>query len=103
MSFIGTRVSLSDADRNEIVLSRDGRHAHLANSAVMAQVAHVFVAGGEITGVLDWTEAAQGDALFGGAVRPGDETVEGGGDAGQGLRRWTGPIQRTGRSRRWGR
>ena len=28
------------------------------------QVAHVFVAGGEITGVIDWTEAAPGDALF---------------------------------------
>ena len=28
------------------------------------QVAHVFVAGDEVTGVIDWTEAAQGDALF---------------------------------------
>jgi aminoglycoside phosphotransferase (APT) family kinase protein len=28
------------------------------------QVAHVFVAGDEITGVIDWTEAAPGDALF---------------------------------------
>src|SRR6478609_8409920 len=28
------------------------------------QVDHVFVAGDEITGVLDWSEAAQGDALF---------------------------------------
>ncbi|MFI9407147.1 phosphotransferase family protein [Nocardia sp. NPDC052316] len=28
------------------------------------QVAHVFVAGAEVTGVLDWSEAAQGDALF---------------------------------------
>ncbi|QFU91829.1 phosphotransferase [Amycolatopsis sp. YIM 10] len=28
------------------------------------QVAHVFVDGDEITGVLDWTEAARGDALF---------------------------------------
>ncbi|MGH3189754.1 MAG: phosphotransferase family protein [Streptosporangiaceae bacterium] len=28
------------------------------------QVAHVFVEGDEITGVIDWTEAAQGDALF---------------------------------------
>jgi aminoglycoside phosphotransferase len=28
------------------------------------QVAHVFVDGDEITGVIDWTEAAQGDALF---------------------------------------
>jgi aminoglycoside phosphotransferase (APT) family kinase protein len=27
------------------------------------QVAHVFVDGDEITGVIDWTEAAQGDAL----------------------------------------
>jgi aminoglycoside phosphotransferase (APT) family kinase protein len=27
------------------------------------QVAHVFVAGDEVTGVLDWSEAAQGDAL----------------------------------------
>jgi aminoglycoside phosphotransferase (APT) family kinase protein len=28
------------------------------------QVDHVFVAGDEITGVLDWSEASQGDALF---------------------------------------
>ncbi len=28
------------------------------------QVAHVFVAQDEVTGVIDWTEAAQGDALF---------------------------------------
>ena len=28
------------------------------------QVAHVFVDGGEVTGVIDWSEAAQGDALY---------------------------------------
>ena len=28
------------------------------------QVSHVFVDGDEITGVIDWSEAAQGDALF---------------------------------------
>ncbi len=28
------------------------------------QVAHIFVEGDEVTGVLDWSEAAQGDALF---------------------------------------
>ncbi|WP_234390831.1 phosphotransferase family protein [Nocardia suismassiliense] len=28
------------------------------------QVAHVFVADDEVTGVLDWSEAAQGDALY---------------------------------------
>jgi len=28
------------------------------------QVDHVFVAGDEITGVIDWSEASQGDALF---------------------------------------
>jgi aminoglycoside phosphotransferase (APT) family kinase protein len=28
------------------------------------QVAHVFVDGDEITGIIDWTEASQGDALF---------------------------------------
>ncbi len=28
------------------------------------QVDHVFVAGDEITGVIDWSEAGQGDALF---------------------------------------
>ncbi|WP_132123067.1 phosphotransferase [Actinocrispum wychmicini] len=28
------------------------------------QITHVFVDGDEITGVLDWSEAAQGDALF---------------------------------------
>ncbi len=27
------------------------------------QIAHVFTAGGEVTGVIDWTEAARGDAL----------------------------------------
>ena len=28
------------------------------------QVAHVFVDGDEITGVVDWSEAGQGDALY---------------------------------------
>jgi aminoglycoside phosphotransferase (APT) family kinase protein len=28
------------------------------------QVAHVFVDGDEITGVIDWTEAGPGDALY---------------------------------------
>lgn len=28
------------------------------------QVAHVFVAGDEVTGVIDWTEAGRGDALY---------------------------------------
>jgi aminoglycoside phosphotransferase (APT) family kinase protein len=28
------------------------------------QVAHVFVAGAEVTGVVDWSEAAQGDAFY---------------------------------------
>jgi aminoglycoside phosphotransferase (APT) family kinase protein len=28
------------------------------------QVAHVFVDGDEVTGVVDWSEAAQGDALY---------------------------------------
>ena len=28
------------------------------------QVAHVFVDGDEITGVIDWSEAGQGDALY---------------------------------------
>ena len=28
------------------------------------QVDHVFVAGDEITGIIDWSEASQGDALF---------------------------------------
>jgi aminoglycoside phosphotransferase (APT) family kinase protein len=28
------------------------------------QITHVFVDGDEVTGVLDWSEAAQGDALF---------------------------------------
>lgn len=28
------------------------------------QITHVFVDGDEITGVLDWSEAAQGDALY---------------------------------------
>jgi aminoglycoside phosphotransferase (APT) family kinase protein len=28
------------------------------------QITHVFVAGDEVTGVIDWSEAAQGDALY---------------------------------------
>jgi len=28
------------------------------------QVAHVFVDGNEVTGVVDWSEASHGDALF---------------------------------------
>ena len=28
------------------------------------QVAHVFVDGDEVTGVVDWSDACQGDALF---------------------------------------
>ncbi len=28
------------------------------------QVAHVFVDGDEVTGVVDWSEASRGDALF---------------------------------------
>ncbi len=28
------------------------------------QVAHVFVDGDEVTGVIDWSEAAQGDAMY---------------------------------------
>ena len=28
------------------------------------QVAHVFVEGGQVTGVLDWSEAGQGDAMY---------------------------------------
>jgi aminoglycoside phosphotransferase (APT) family kinase protein len=28
------------------------------------QLEHVFVAGGEVTGVIDWSEASRGDALF---------------------------------------
>jgi aminoglycoside phosphotransferase (APT) family kinase protein len=28
------------------------------------QVDHVFVAGDQVTGVVDWSEASQGDALF---------------------------------------
>jgi aminoglycoside phosphotransferase (APT) family kinase protein len=50
------------------------RNRRLAESALRSwrpvfihgdlQVDHVFVAGDEITGVLDWSEASQGDALF---------------------------------------
>ncbi len=28
------------------------------------QIDHVFVAGDEVTGVIDWSEASQGDALY---------------------------------------
>ncbi|MEV4481491.1 phosphotransferase family protein [Micromonospora coxensis] len=28
------------------------------------QIAHVFVHGGEVTGIIDWSEAGQGDALY---------------------------------------
>jgi aminoglycoside phosphotransferase (APT) family kinase protein len=50
------------------------RNRRLAETALRAwtpvfihgdlQVDHVFVAGDEITGVIDWSEASQGDALF---------------------------------------
>jgi aminoglycoside phosphotransferase (APT) family kinase protein len=50
------------------------RNRRLAETALRAwtpvfihgdlQVDHVFVAGDEVTGVIDWSEAAQGDALF---------------------------------------
>jgi aminoglycoside phosphotransferase (APT) family kinase protein len=32
--------------------------------ATNLQITHVFVDGDEITGVIDWSEAGQGDALF---------------------------------------
>jgi aminoglycoside phosphotransferase (APT) family kinase protein len=28
------------------------------------QIAHVFVDGGEVTGIIDWSEAGQGDPLY---------------------------------------
>jgi aminoglycoside phosphotransferase (APT) family kinase protein len=50
------------------------RHRRLAETALRSwtpvfihgdlQVDHVFVAGDEVTGVIDWSEASQGDALF---------------------------------------
>ncbi|WP_433463498.1 phosphotransferase family protein [Spirillospora sp. CA-128828] len=50
------------------------RHRRIAEAALRPwtpvfthgdlQVTHVFTDGDEITGVIDWTEAAQGDALF---------------------------------------
>ena len=33
------------------------------------QVDHIFVAGDEVTGVIDWSEASQGDALVDCGVR----------------------------------
>ena len=36
------------------------------------QVDHVFVAGDEVTGVIDWSEASQGDALFDLAILSSD-------------------------------
>jgi aminoglycoside phosphotransferase (APT) family kinase protein len=50
------------------------RHRRLAETALRSwtpvfthgdlQVDHVFIAGDEVTGVIDWSEASQGDALF---------------------------------------
>jgi aminoglycoside phosphotransferase (APT) family kinase protein len=34
------------------------------------QIAHVFVDRDEVTGVIDWSEAGQGDALYDLAMRP---------------------------------
>lgn len=51
-----------------------GRNRRLAETALRPwtpafthgdlQVEHVFVDGGEVTGILDWTEAAQGDPMY---------------------------------------
>jgi len=50
------------------------RHRRLAEAALRPwtpvfthgdlQISHVFVAGDAVTGIIDWSEAAQGDALF---------------------------------------
>ena len=50
------------------------RNRHLAESALRPwtpvfthgdlQIAHVFVEGDQVTGVIDWSEASQGDALY---------------------------------------
>ena len=57
-----------------ILGQRPARNRRLAETALRPwtpvfthgdlQVDHVFVAGDEITGVIDWSEASQGDALF---------------------------------------
>ncbi|MFC3994525.1 phosphotransferase [Nocardiopsis sediminis] len=65
-----------DADQANGVLPTDvvTRNRRVAEAALRPwtpvfthgdlQVAHVFVKGDEITGVIDWSEATQGDALF---------------------------------------
>ncbi|MFH8573174.1 phosphotransferase family protein [Streptomyces sp. NPDC017993] len=50
------------------------RNRHVAEAALRPwtpafthgdlQIAHVFVDGGEVTGIIDWSEAGQGDALY---------------------------------------
>src|SRR6266496_2114892 len=48
---------------DEIASHLDGECEWLVTNGVLP-VAHVFVDGDEITGVVDWSEAGQGDALF---------------------------------------
>jgi aminoglycoside phosphotransferase (APT) family kinase protein len=71
-STTSTRRSLTAAD-DRFVISRPTCR-QLAETALRPwtpvfihgdlQVDHVFVAGDEVTGVVDWSEASQGDALF---------------------------------------
>jgi aminoglycoside phosphotransferase (APT) family kinase protein len=42
---------------------RSGR-GHRCSPTGDLQIAHVFIDGDEITGVIDWSEAGQGDALY---------------------------------------
>ena len=39
-------------------------HGHLCSRTATCRSPHVFVEGDEITGVLEWSEASQGDALY---------------------------------------
>ena len=45
----------------DVFLKVDGDPAH---ADVEVRVTHVFVDGDEVTGVIDWSEAAPGDAMF---------------------------------------
>jgi aminoglycoside phosphotransferase len=72
----------SELDREAVALVADGvlpahlvtRNRHVAEAALRPfapvfmhgdlQVSHIFLDGVEVTGVLDWSEAGQGDALY---------------------------------------
>ena len=53
-----------EAAAEHLVEADDRGQARDAFAGGDLQIAHVFVDGDEITGVIDWSEAGQGDALY---------------------------------------